>query len=71
VTGRHAASSELQLHVCIYRERAEVHPVVHVHPPTATGFGVTGLDFMDSALPEIIIAEDAERGVHAHACSSY
>jgi L-fuculose-phosphate aldolase len=49
-----AASSELQMHLRIYSRRPDVHAVVHAHPPTATGFGVAGLDFMDDVLPEII-----------------
>jgi L-fuculose-phosphate aldolase len=54
VTGRHVPSSEVQMHVCIYPEPADVQPEVHAHPPTTTGFGVAGLDFMDGVLPEII-----------------
>lgn len=51
-TGR--ASSELDMHLRIYRHRADVGAVVHAHPPVATGFGVAGYDFMDDVLPETI-----------------
>jgi L-fuculose-phosphate aldolase len=48
------ASSEVLMHLRIYRHRPDVNAVVHAHPPTATGFGVAGLDFMDDILPETI-----------------
>ena len=49
------ASSEVGLHLRIYARRADVHAVVHAHPPTATGFAVAGEDFMAPVLPEIIL----------------
>lgn len=54
VEGRRRASSELDMHLRIYARRRDVHAVVHAHPPTATGWGVAGLDFMDDVLPETI-----------------
>jgi L-fuculose-phosphate aldolase len=47
-------SSEVEMHLRIYRHRPDVSAVVHAHPPVATGFGVAGLDFMDDVLPETI-----------------
>jgi L-fuculose-phosphate aldolase len=54
VTGRHAPSSEIEVHACICRERADAYAVVHRHPSTATGFGVAGPNLMDGVRPEII-----------------
>jgi L-fuculose-phosphate aldolase len=54
VAGRHAASSEVGMHLRIYERRSDVHAVVHAHPPVATGFAVAGMDFMDGVLPEVI-----------------
>ena len=54
VAGRHAPSSEAEMHLRIYRRRHDVQAIVHAHPPTATGFAVAGLDFMDGVLPEVI-----------------
>jgi len=54
VTPGATASSEVGMHLRIYRERADVRAVVHAHPPTATAFGVAGRDFMDPVLPEVI-----------------
>ncbi|MEP6620494.1 MAG: class II aldolase/adducin family protein [bacterium] len=54
VAGSRSASSEVGMHLRIYERRADVHAVVHAHPPVATGFGVAGLDLMDDVLPETI-----------------
>ena len=54
VTPGRSASSEVEMHLRIYRERADVRAVVHAHPPIATAFGVAGRDFMDAVLPEVI-----------------
>jgi L-fuculose-phosphate aldolase len=54
VTPGPRASSEVGMHLRIYRERADVRAVVHAHPPVATAFGVAGRDFMDAILPEVI-----------------
>jgi L-fuculose-phosphate aldolase len=37
------ASTETLMHTAVYRRRADVHAVVHAHPPTATGFAVAGI----------------------------
>ena len=47
-------SSELDLHLRIYRERQDVGAVVHAHPPTATGFAVAGVGIPGDVLPESI-----------------
>jgi len=52
--GHRRVSSEIDMHLRIYRHRLDVNAVVHAHPPTATGFAVAGLDFMDDVLPETI-----------------
>ena len=54
VTPGRSASSEVGMHLCIYRARPDVRAVVHAHPPVATAFGVAGRDFMDAVLPEVI-----------------
>lgn len=52
--GRRRPSSELRMHLRIYRSRPDVAAVVHAHPPTATGFGVAGESFVAPVLPEVI-----------------
>ena len=36
-------SSEMLMHLEVYRQRQDVQAVVHAHPPTATGFAVAGI----------------------------
>lgn len=48
-------SSEMAMHLAIYKCRPDVHAIVHAHPPTATGFAVAGIDFDAIALPEAVI----------------
>lgn len=54
VAGPLHASSEVKMHLRLYRRRADVRAVVHAHPPTATAFAVAGEDFMAPVLPEVI-----------------
>jgi len=55
VEGRREASSEILLHLEIYKDRADVGGVVHAHPPTATGFAVARLPLAQCVLPEVIL----------------
>jgi L-fuculose-phosphate aldolase len=52
--GPSRASSEVAMHLRIYRRRPDVHAVVHAHPPVATGFAVAGESFSECVLPEMI-----------------
>ena len=55
VGGERNVSSEIAMHLFIYRNRPDVGAVVHAHPPTATGFAAAGMP-LDSALcSEIVI----------------
>ena len=49
------ASSELAMHVLIYRERPEVRAVCHAHPPHGTAFAVAGLPIDQPILSEVIL----------------
>jgi L-fuculose-phosphate aldolase len=48
-------SSEILLHLFVYRERPDVQAVVHAHPLHATGFAVAGISFEACVTPEIIV----------------
>ena len=37
-------SSEIRMHLEIYKLRPDIRAVVHAHPPTATGFAVAGIE---------------------------
>ena len=38
IEGKLNPSSEIKMHLRVYRERPDVNAVVHAHPPTATAF---------------------------------
>jgi len=54
-TTRRNVSSEIAMHMLIYRTRQDVTAVVHAHPPTATGFAVAGIALDQPLLPEIVL----------------
>ena len=55
VSGPLEVTTEIGMHLTIYRERPDVNAVVHAHPATATGFAVAGKALNLGTLPEVII----------------
>ncbi|MCE2438429.1 MAG: class II aldolase/adducin family protein [Candidatus Latescibacteria bacterium] len=55
IGGLRSPSSEIGMHLFLYRERPDIKAVVHAHPPTATGFSVAGMPLTDCVLPEVVI----------------
>lgn len=53
--GSRELTSEIAMHLTIYKMRADVFSVVHAHPPVATGFAVAGRPLTLALLPEVII----------------
>src|SRR4051794_551441 len=53
--GTRERTSEILMHLTIYRMREDVHAVVHAHPPVATGFAVAGRALNQALLPEVIV----------------
>jgi len=47
-------SSEMLMHLEVYRQRPDVHAVVHAHPPIATGFAVAGIPLDRAVLAEVV-----------------
>src|ERR671912_1834881 len=54
LSGDRDPSSELPMHLEIYRNRPDVNAVVHAHPPLATGFAVAGIPLTRAVLAEVI-----------------
>ena len=54
IAGERDPSSELKMHLEVYRNRPDVRAVVHAHPPTATGFAVAGIALDRPVLAEVI-----------------
>ncbi|MGH9738904.1 MAG: class II aldolase/adducin family protein [Candidatus Acidiferrales bacterium] len=55
VCGGRKASSEIAMHVLIYRLRPDVTAVCHAHPPIATGFAAAGMALDKPILCELVI----------------
>lgn len=51
--GSRKRSSEILLHLSVYRHRPDVQSVVHCHPPYATAFAVAGVPIPTCVLPEV------------------
>ena len=54
IAGDRNPSSEMQMHLEVYRQRPEVQAVVHAHPPIATGFAVAGIPLDRAVLAEVV-----------------
>jgi L-fuculose-phosphate aldolase len=53
LAGTRKRSSEILLHLAVYKNRPDVHAVVHCHPPHATAFAVAGVPIPHCVLPEV------------------
>jgi L-fuculose-phosphate aldolase len=46
-------TSEILVHLSIYKHRPDVYAVIHSHPPHATAFAVTHTEILNGAHPEL------------------
>jgi L-fuculose-phosphate aldolase len=53
LAGTRKRSSEILLHLSVYKHRPDVNAVVHCHPPHATAFAVAGEPVPNCVLPEV------------------
>ncbi len=51
--GTRKPSSEIRMHLYVYRHRPDIGAVVHAHPPMATAFTLSGFFYHSKALPEV------------------
>lgn len=49
-------SSEIKMHLRVYRERPDVRAVVHAHPMYATSFAIAGIPLTQPIMPEAVIS---------------
>src|SRR5258708_10753344 len=54
LAGDRDPSSEMLMHLEVYRQRPDVGAVVHAHPPVATGFAVAGIPLDRAVLAEAL-----------------
>jgi L-fuculose-phosphate aldolase len=55
IEGQRNPTTEMGMHLTVYRAREDVHAVVHAHPPAATGFAAAGRALNLGFLPEVIV----------------
>ncbi len=53
--GQRDVSSEIGMHLLIYRLRQDVGGIVHAHPPTATGFAASGMALTQPLVCELVV----------------
>src|SRR5687767_4302147 len=52
LSGKRKRTSEILLHLAIYKERPDVKAVIHSHPPHATAFAIADIDLPTCIHPE-------------------
>ncbi len=52
--GKGQPSSELRMHLMIYKERPDVMAIVHAHPPVTVAFSLAGISLAQCLLPEVV-----------------
>lgn len=55
LAGRREVSTEIGMHLLIYKLRPDVRGIVHAHPTTATGYAAAGLALNQPLVSEIVI----------------
>ena len=55
ISGRKHVTSEIGMHLMIYRTRPDVKAIVHAHPPTATGFAAAGMALTEPLVCEVVM----------------
>ena len=56
LSGTRPPSTELAMHLLIYRLRPDVYAICHAHPPIATGFAAAGLPLDKAILSEAVFS---------------
>ncbi|HEX5423029.1 MAG TPA: class II aldolase/adducin family protein [Candidatus Acidoferrales bacterium] len=54
LSGDRKPSSEMGMHLLIYRRRPDVNAICHAHPPTATGYAAAGIPLNRAMLAELV-----------------
>lgn len=55
-SGKYKPSSEIKMHLRVYKEREDVKSVVHAHPPYGTSFAIAGVSLNKPIMPEAVIS---------------
>lgn len=55
VPGSRRPSTEIKMHLFIYRHRPDIHAVVHCHPVHATAMAAAGIVMTPNVFPEVVV----------------
>jgi L-fuculose-phosphate aldolase len=55
INGNAKPSSEIKMHLLFYKERPDIHAVVHAHPSYSTGFATAGIAMDQTVFPEVLV----------------
>lgn len=55
LSGSKKVSSEILMHVAVYRHRADVQAICHGHPVYATAHAVAGIALTEALMPEVVL----------------
>jgi L-fuculose-phosphate aldolase len=53
--GEYKPTSEMKMHLLVYKERPDIDAIVHVHPPYATAFAIAGIPLNQAIMPESVV----------------
>jgi len=56
LSGRRVPSTEIAMHLLIYRLRPDVKGIVHAHPVTATGYAAAGIELNQALVSEVVLS---------------
>ena len=56
IEGALEPTSELLLHLHVYRKRPDVTTIIHAHPPYSTALATAGLELPGDVLPEVFLS---------------
>jgi L-fuculose-phosphate aldolase len=55
ISGHKNVTSEIGMHLLVYRMRPDIQAIVHAHPPTATGFAAAGIALTEPLVCEVVM----------------
>jgi L-fuculose-phosphate aldolase len=56
LAGAGKPTTELLLHLEVYKMRPEARAAIHAHPPIATAFTIAGISLAEGILPEVVLS---------------
>jgi L-fuculose-phosphate aldolase len=56
LSGKRSVSTEIGMHLAIYRLRSDVRGIVHAHPTTATGYAAAGIELNQALISEVVLS---------------